>query len=86
MNVIQKQTIRCPNCGSKAERRYFISEEPTYSFCPSHHVIQTECAACDYLMVMCLRNAKVVEAYAPSTSNSKCPNSTPRQGIELLTL
>ncbi|NES83482.1 MAG: replication restart DNA helicase PriA [Moorea sp. SIO2B7] len=65
-----KQKVRCPNCGSYAERCYFTSNESTYSFCPSNYVIQTQCSSCDYLMVMCSRNGSVIEAHAPGTSMS----------------
>lgn len=58
----------CPNCGSKATRTYFSSREAFYHRCAGHQMIQTECPACDYLMVMCARNGIVIEAYAPSTS------------------
>jgi DNA-directed RNA polymerase subunit RPC12/RpoP len=64
------QTVRCPNCGSQAERRYFTSEEVIYRTCPSNQIIQTECQVCDYLMVMCSRNASIVEVYAPGISVS----------------
>lgn len=53
MQIIQK--IRCPNCGSEAER-YYIS---------SDHLTRTQCQSCDYLMVMCSVTGKVIEAYAP---------------------
>ncbi|MFM2314446.1 MAG: hypothetical protein RLZZ04_3722 [Cyanobacteriota bacterium] len=66
------QIIRCPNCGSQAERRYFTSNEAIYNSCPNHQVLQTECPVCDYLMVMCSRNASVIEAHAPSTSVFQC--------------
>ena len=62
-----QQTIRCPNCGSEAERRYFTSNQEVYRTCPSNQVIQTECAVCDYLMVMCSLNGSVIEAQAPGT-------------------
>lgn len=62
------QTVRCPNCGSSAQRRYFTSEEAAYSSCPSNQVIQTECPVCDYLMVICSLSGRVVEAQAPGTS------------------
>ncbi len=62
-----QQTVRCPNCGSEAQRRYFKSNEAIYSSCSNNQVIQTECEQCDYLMVMCFRNGNVVEAYAPGT-------------------
>jgi predicted RNA-binding Zn-ribbon protein involved in translation (DUF1610 family) len=49
------QSIRCPNCGSLAEREYITSRQ----------IIQTQCPACDYLMILCSRTIKVIEAYAP---------------------
>lgn len=49
------QKVRCPNCGSYAERHYITK----------HQLIQTECQHCDYLLVNCPRTGKVVEAYAP---------------------
>lgn len=53
MQIIQN--IRCPNCGSEAER-YFIS---------SSNITRTQCSSCDYLMVMCYQTGRVIEAYAP---------------------
>ena len=49
------QTIRCPNCGSHAERHHLVDPQQT----------RTECPACDYLMITCSRTGSVVEAYAP---------------------
>ena len=49
-----RQIVRCPNCGSHAERNFL-----------ANHITQTQCAVCDYLMVNCSRTGKVVEAYAP---------------------
>jgi ribosomal protein S27AE len=49
------QVIRCPNCGSYAERRYILSSNLT----------RTECNKCDYLMVADTTSGRVVEAYAP---------------------
>ena len=49
------QEVRCPNCGSYAERHYYVKTEIT----------QTQCPTCDYLMINCSRTGKVVEAYAP---------------------
>ena len=68
MSITCQQTVRCPNCGSEAMRRYFTSEEAIYRACLGHHVIQTECNACDYLMVLCSRNGAVVEAQFPGTA------------------
>ncbi|HEY9647910.1 MAG TPA: hypothetical protein V6C88_16155 [Chroococcidiopsis sp.] len=49
------QAVRCPNCGSPAERHYLVS----------HQLTRTQCPTCDYLMVMCDRTGRVIEAYAP---------------------
>ena len=49
------QIVRCPNCGSHAERRYILSSNLT----------RTECDKCDYLMVADTTSGRVVEAYAP---------------------
>jgi Zn ribbon nucleic-acid-binding protein len=51
----QVQVIRCPNCGSHAERHYILSSNLT----------KTECNKCDYLMVADTTSGRVVEAYAP---------------------
>ncbi len=53
MKITQK--VRCPNCGSHAERHFFQTT----------HITQTQCPVCDYLMINCSRTGKVVEAYAP---------------------
>lgn len=50
-----KQNIRCPNCGSEAERYYLLNSQLT----------RTQCLSCDYLLVTCSRTGKVIEAYAP---------------------
>lgn len=50
-----KQEVRCPNCGSHAERHYFLKSNLT----------RTQCPVCDYLMINCSRTGKVIEAYAP---------------------
>ena len=74
MPVISQQTVHCPNCGSEAMRRHFTSKETAYRLCPSQQVIQTECDACDYLMVMCSLNGAVVEAQAPGTAEDSRSN------------
>lgn len=51
----QMQVVRCPNCGSHAERHYILSSNLT----------RTECNKCDYLMVTNTTSGQVVEAYAP---------------------
>ncbi|MEM7725650.1 MAG: replication restart DNA helicase PriA [Cyanobacteria bacterium P01_A01_bin.45] len=53
MQIIKQ--VRCPNCGSEAER-YYIDDS---------RLTRTQCANCDYLMVMCDLTGKVIEAYAP---------------------
>jgi DNA-directed RNA polymerase subunit RPC12/RpoP len=60
--TIQSQAIRCPNCGSPAERNYLLTS----------NLIQTQCPACDYLMVTCSKTAKVIEAYAPGIFARSC--------------
>jgi len=49
------QTVRCPNCGSLAERHHL----------PLLSQIKTQCDVCDYLLVTIDRTGKVVESYAP---------------------
>ncbi|MEO0395091.1 MAG: replication restart DNA helicase PriA [Cyanobacteria bacterium P01_A01_bin.137] len=49
------QTIHCPNCGKFAERHHLNKQQLT----------RTQCANCDYLMIVCQRTGKVIEAYAP---------------------
>ena len=62
--------IHCPNCGSLATRNFFTSNLSMHLKCPQGQVTQTECLACDYLMVMCSVNARVVEAHAPGLPRS----------------
>lgn len=50
------QRVHCPTCGSTAERYYLADVEQ----------VRTQCACCDYLMVLCARTGRVMEAYAPS--------------------
>ncbi len=49
------QVVRCPNCGSLAERYSLHDCDLT----------RTQCEICDYLLVTCDRTGRVVEAYAP---------------------
>lgn len=53
MSIIQ--SVRCPNCGKFAERLYL----------PLLAQVQTQCGACDYLLISCTRTGKVIEAYYP---------------------
>jgi hypothetical protein len=59
------QEVRCPNCGCQALRHILSDRLPQTLKCPNHEALQTECPACDYLMVMCTLNGAVVEGYAP---------------------
>ena len=56
--------IRCPNCGSMAQR-LFSNRLTVGCKCPSLQVTQTECPTCDYFMTTCSQNGAVLEAYAP---------------------
>ncbi len=49
------QAVRCPNCGSHAERHHIATG----------NLVRTQCPTCDYLMITCSRTGNVVEAYAP---------------------
>ncbi len=69
-----QETVCCPNCGSQAQRRYFISQEAAYRVCQGYQVVQTECDTCDYLMVFCSHNGAVVEAYSPGLDGHYCSN------------
>ncbi len=74
----KNQIVRCPNCGSFAKRHFFSSSQTIYMKCPEEQLTQTECPSCDYLMVMCSLNGRVVEAYAPGRPNqiiSRYPNA-----------
>ncbi|MEM9137781.1 MAG: replication restart DNA helicase PriA [Cyanobacteria bacterium P01_F01_bin.42] len=53
------QTVRCPTCGSFAERRLLKNVKS------GDCIVQTACVRCDYLMVMGLSTGAVIEAYAP---------------------
>lgn len=56
--MLDKQLVRCPNCGSQAERHYI----------DDRHLIRTQCPSCDYLMILCAKTNRVIEAYAPGIS------------------
>jgi hypothetical protein len=47
-----RQNIRCPHCGSVAER--FVNQQ----------LLQTQCQVCDYLLVTCVNTGRVLETYA----------------------
>ncbi|WP_110986629.1 replication restart DNA helicase PriA [Acaryochloris thomasi] len=55
--------VCCPNCGDRsASRRYFTSADARK--CKGGLVSQIECPACDYLMVTCTEDGRVLEAYS----------------------
>jgi|GEM_PF-1248507 DNA-directed RNA polymerase subunit N (RpoN/RPB10) len=78
MSIIQ--SVRCPNCGKLAERLYL----------PLLTQVQTQCGACDYLLISCTRTGKVIEAYYPGlnyqklSESSEQPNSSSLRGISKL--
>lgn len=51
--------VRCPNCGSIAERSNRDQEH-----------LQTECHSCDYLLITHRVTGKVLEYYAPGINHS----------------
>jgi ribosomal protein S27AE len=59
MSVIQQ--VRCPNCGSFAERHHLLEGGLT----------RTQCGDCDYLLVMCSQTNRVIESYAPGISGER---------------
>ena len=65
------QIIRCPNCGSLADRQFSNDEQSAHSQRLSGKIIRTECRVCDYLMVMRSLDGSVVEAYAPGISPAR---------------
>ncbi|MEM9271946.1 MAG: hypothetical protein AAGA80_03130 [Cyanobacteria bacterium P01_F01_bin.143] len=61
------QLIRCPNCGSFAEKNHL-----------ENHIMRTSCNSCDYLMVQCAKTGKVIESYAPGINYVMSTASRPR--------
>ena len=55
------ESIRCPNCGSIAERHHL----------PYLAQVKTQCDECDYLLAICTRSGHVLESYAPGLSATK---------------
>ena len=55
------QTVRCPTCGSLAERRLLSSCQTSIG----EYCVRTACEACDYLMISGALTGRVLEAYAP---------------------
>lgn len=52
---MQSELVRCPNCGQYAQRS--LQAESGW--------LETECAHCDYLMILHPPSGQVIEAYAP---------------------
>ncbi len=50
------EVVRCPNCGSLAERYYSATQQ------------RLQCDHCDYLLTTCAQTGRVIEAYAPGLS------------------
>ena len=62
------QTICCSQCGATARRLYFTSSYSTHLKCPGRLIHQVECPSCDYLLVSCAVDGRVVEAYGEGIS------------------
>ena len=60
------QWVRCPNCGDFAERQLLSDRQAK----GCDYIVQTACAACDYLMIMGFPAGRVIEAYAPGQLSS----------------
>ena len=71
MSGTYQQTVRCPNCGNQALRRYFIEKEVTYHAYSRQPMIRTECDHCDYLMMICASNGAVIESQFPGIRHWK---------------
>ena len=65
------QIIRCPNCGSLANRQFLNDEQSDHTQHLGGEIIRTECPVCDYLMVMRSLDGSVIEAYAPGISPAR---------------
>ena len=55
------QWVRCSNCGDFAERQLLSDRQAN----GCDYIVQTACAARDYLMIMGFPAGRVLEAYAP---------------------
>lgn len=63
--------VRCPNCGSFAQR-FLTDHLPVGVSCPQQQVIQTECPSCDYFMVMCANGqVPLPNSFATTSVTSK---------------
>ncbi len=57
--------IRCPHCGSAAERHKYTSSDPTYAKGLQHQENQAKYPVCAYSMVMFPFPGNVIESYVP---------------------
>ena len=64
VNVVQ--TVRCPTCGSLAERRLLSSGQTLVG----KYRIQTACPNCDYLLISDSLTGRVIEAYFPGQKSA----------------
>lgn len=55
------QTVRCPTCGSLAERRLLSTCQTSIG----EYCVRTACETCDYLLIAGSLTGRVLEAYAP---------------------
>ena len=78
---IYQQKVRCPNCGSEAQRSYFPNEQKFYNFCSLNRIIETECHHCDYLMVMSSLSGHVLESYYAPATYTQLRSKSSRQKI-----
>ena len=60
-----QQIVRCPNCGSMAQR-YFWIDRPIHEKCFRDNCLtRIECLTCDYFLMTHSQTGKVIESYAP---------------------
>ncbi len=57
LTMVTMQTIHCPHCGKLALRQRYGS------------VSHTQCPHCDYVLTMCDRTGRVLEAYTPEITH-----------------
>lgn len=59
LGVPTLEIVRCPNCGSLAERYYSFTQQ------------KLQCDHCDYLVITCAQTGRVIEAYAPGLNMAR---------------
>ncbi len=65
LGILTLEIVRCPNCGSLAERYYLSTQQ------------KLQCDHCDYLMTTCAQTGRVIEAYAPGLNIARLTLSSP---------